>query len=154
MGPGRQERDAKIEELTRRVAELEAKLAALGSGVFGMSDSPLPSTSQPKTPDPLARQPGTRAQPGAQPRGTGVFGGCASPEAQSRAPKTPDPDQSHESERAQKAPSLNQASPVTQLASPVQQAPLNEGPDSPRPRFAKRESDESGTESGERKADA
>jgi hypothetical protein len=44
------ERDAKIEELTRKVAELEAKLA--GSGVFGMSDPSLSSTPQPKSPDP------------------------------------------------------------------------------------------------------
>jgi hypothetical protein len=80
--------------------------------------------------------------------GTGLFGGCALPSAQPLAPKTPDPGQSHESERAQKTPSLNQASPVTQVASPVQQAPSSEGPDSPRPRFAKRESDESGTENG------
>src|SRR6185295_3808825 len=70
-------RDAKIEELTRKVAELEAKFAG-GPGL-------------------------------------------------------------HESEKAQKTPSLNQAAPVTQLASPVQQAPSSEGPDSPRPRFAKRE---------------
>jgi hypothetical protein len=124
-------RDAKIEELTRNVAELEAKFAALGSGVFGTSDSPLPSTPQPKSPDPLARQAETRAERGAQPRGTGVFGGCVIPEAQSLAPKTPDP--GHESRTTSRSPIVNQTSPAPEVASPIQKAPSDDRPDSPRP---------------------
>jgi hypothetical protein len=129
------ERDTTIAELTRKVAELEAKFAALcpGPSVFGMSDSPLPSTPQPKSPDPLARQPETRAELGAQPRGTGVVGGRVFPLAQPHAPKTPDPDQSHESRTAQTTPVMNQNSPAPELASPIQKASCGDRPDSPQP---------------------
>lgn len=135
--------EATIQDLTRKLAELEAKLATVqsGSGVFGASDSPSPSTPLPKSPDPLARQSGKDVEPGAQPKGSGLFGGCVVPERQSLAPKTPDPD--HESGIAKTTPSVNHTSPVAEVAKPIEPATSGDPSDSSNPVLQKPESDES-----------
>ncbi len=117
-------RDTTIDELTRKVAQLEAKLRP-GSGVFGTSDSPLPPILQPKTPDPLARQSQTRAeQPGAK---TGI-------EQQTRAEQGAQPRGSaDESRTAPQPPVVNQTKAAPLVASPSQAAPCNDGLVSPPP---------------------
>jgi len=125
-------RDKTIEELTRKVAELEAKLAA---GV-ALADEPTANSAKP-TSGPSARQPVEHRRvmsgaPAPSESALAVKGGATScgnmtPTSPLTASGAPLVD---ESGTAQTTPVLNQTSPGSTVASPVQQIPSGERPGS------------------------
>lgn len=124
---------AKIEELTRTVAELEAKLAA---GV-ALADEPTANSAQPVS-LPSARQPveplrdlyGAEAPPESAlaVKGRATSCGNRTPTRPLTASGTPSFD---ESRTAPTDPVVNQTSPDSQVASPIQKTPCGERSDSP-----------------------
>jgi hypothetical protein len=109
--------EATIEELTRKVAELEAKMAAKDSSrVHGAERNARVSDESS-----VVNQPQGNTNPA-----------CISQSLMHPAPAAKD-SPLEESRTAARSPVLNQASPVPEVASPIQKPPSGDQPESPRP---------------------